>query len=133
MPTGSFIPKFYFTGKPMPACIYVAWLIVGLTLTFYGGRTYIKFETNREQFLHTTIVLWHGRNEYWHPERGNFTENTWRIESESQHWVALAWTLQQHGYGWFANTKVLATDIIQCQDAEIEGSIFGIKSRSLFD
>lgn len=133
MPTGSFIPKFHFTGKPMPMAIYLAWWIFGLKLTFYGGRTYIEFESNRENYLITTIVLWHGRNHYWHPERGNFTANTWRIEQESQHWIHLAWLLQNHGCHWFAQTTVLATDIVQCQDAEIEGSIFGIKSRSLFD
>ncbi len=133
MPTGSFIPRLFTNSKLMPTCIYITWFIFGLKFTFYGGRTYIEFETARKEFFHTTIALWHGSNDYWHPERGNFTENTYKIEVESQHWVALAWTLQQHGCSWFAKTKVLCTDVIRCEDAQVEGSIFGIKSSALFD
>ena len=132
MPTGSLIPHLFINGKPMPLCIYITWLIFGIKFTFYGGRTFIHLETARKEFFTTTITIWHGANEFWHPQNGPITETVWKIEMTSQHWVALAWTLQEHGFPW-AKTKVLCTDVIRCEDAQVEGSIFGIKSSALFD
>ena len=91
-----------------------------------------KLETNRKQYLLTNITLWHGNNDLWHPELGPITEAIWKTEVESQHWVDLAHTLQEHKFPW-AKIAILETDIIQCQDAEIEGSIFGIKHHAHFD
>ena len=132
MPTGSFIPKFYLSHKNMPLSIYIAWWIFGFNVAFYGGHTYIYLQTNRQQFYDTMICLWHGRNEFWHPERGSFTEPRWEIHIESMHWVILAHVLEERGFPW-TSTKVLSTDNIQCMDEQIEGQIFGIKSFALFD
>ena len=132
MPNGSLIPHLFINSKPMPLCIYIAWFIFGLRIEFHGGRTFIDLETNRNTYMATEIVLWHGRTDFWSPERGNFSESVWKIEIQSQHWIDLAYRLQEFGFPW-AKITVLQTDVIQCQDAEIEGSIFGIKSRSLFD
>lgn len=131
MPTGSFIPKFYLSHKNMPLSIYIAWWIFGFNVAFYGGRTFLRIETNRKEFLETVIVLWHGRNPFWHPERGNFTENVWKIAVTSSHWVVLANTLEEHGFPWAAAT-IVSTDVIQCQDALIEGCIFGIRIEGMF-
>ena len=131
MPNGSIIPHVYVQRSPMPLSIYIAWLIFAFRITFHGGRTRIELESNRQEFYTTVFTLWHGRNEYWNPERGNFTKSTWGIENESQHWVALAHFLEEHGCSWFAKTTILETNVIQCQDALVEGSIFGIKNSAL--
>lgn len=132
MPNGSFIPKFYLGHKNMPLSIYIAWWIFGIEIKFYTGHTYIYLQTNREQFYDTMIVLYHGRNEYWHPDRGSFTESKWGTHTESMHWVVLAHWLEEHHFPW-ASTKVLGTDIIQCHDAQMEGTIFGISGFAVFD
>src|SRR5512139_2196509 len=98
MPNGSLIPHMYISRKPMPLSIYITWFIFGFRITFHGGRTFIELDTDRIEFYTTTVTIWHGRNEFYSYERGNFTEVVWRIEYESQHWVALAYELEQHGF-----------------------------------
>jgi hypothetical protein len=131
MPTGSLIPHLYIQRSPMPLSIYIAWLIFAFRITFHGGRTRIELDTNREELYTTVFTFWHGRNEFWHPDQHFITQTVWKAEAESQHWVALATVLEEHGFPW-AKTQTLDTDIIQCFDAEVEGSIFGIKNHALF-
>lgn len=131
MPTGSFIPKLYVQGKPMPLSIHITWLIFALRFTFYGGRTYISIITVRKMYLDTSFTIHHGRNELWHPEKGSFTETIWGIHVTSQHWIMLAATLNTLGFKW-ARTEVLDTNIIECGDADVKGTICGISNIAMF-
>ena len=132
MPTGSLVPHLSIERGLMPTSINFTWWILRIALTFYSGRTYISIDTLRKMFLDTFITIHHGRNELWHPDKGNITETMWGIQVASQHWVMLAATLNERGFKW-ARTEILDTNIIECGDADVKGTIFGISNVALFN
>lgn len=55
----------------------------------------------------------------------------WDIHVASQHWIMLAATLDARGFK-SARTEVLDTNIIECGDADVKGTICGISNIALF-